>query len=173
MNGGTFIDWTGGLTPGGTESQFGVSFSRNESTPVDTPNMVLYRDVTAGRDIYRPPFLIQKWDPTLMTMIDVIPGNGDPGYMPGNYACCTVQRRVTTTSGDLNFADLFRDGPLWNAAQVIDPSFVYVALPIRALLYSFPLPSPGQWDVMMYDVHNENGTLVLTYGNAITATSSK
>ncbi len=157
VNGGTLIDWTGGATPNGTYSHFGISFSGNV-------NML---DATAawydqGVQTATQAALVQVWDPKAMELIDVLPGDGTPAVF--SY----VQRRVPPSpSGNLGLSDLFRDGTLWNSATLIDPDFVLVSRTIRALLYAYPPPGPGQWDVMMYDVLDENRQLIETYGNAI------
>ena len=91
-------------------------------------------------------------------------GNQNGSTIPFSY----VQRRVPPSpSGNLGLSDLFRGGTLWNEATLIDPDFLVVSRAIRALLYAYPPLPPGEWDVMMYNVLDENRQLIMTYGNAI------
>jgi hypothetical protein len=171
LNGGTLIDWTGGATPDGTYSRFGISFSGNvsmlDATTVwyDGGSQVGPEGIAAN----------QCWAYVVQSdgskeLEDCIPGGS--GGNPLMFPTYLVQRRVDIVEdspmpSDLGLGDLFRGGTLWNNATVIDPDFLLVSRTIRALLYLYPPLSPGGWDVMMYDVLDENRQLIMTYGNAI------
>jgi hypothetical protein len=172
INGGTLIDWTGGTTPADTKSDFGISFSGNvdpsDSVAAWYNNGVQALIVIVDGQVWCQPggFL---WMDCLfgpgsdLNFSDDVNGSRSPSF-PFSY----VQRRVPPSpSGDLGLSDLFRDGTLWNEATLIDPNFVLVSHTIRALLYRYPQLPPGEWDVMMYDVLDENGQLTMTFGNAI------
>ncbi len=168
LNGGTLIDWTGGTTPDGTESRFGISFSVNVD-PLDSG--AAWEKIGGGIPV---PVVAQKWTES-GGMIDYIAGYlvsrfDDPnGTRNGSSSPpAYVQRRVPPSpAGNLGLSDLFRGGTLWNEAKLIDPDFVVVSRTIRALLYGYPPLGSGEWDVMMYDVLDSNRQLIMTFGNAI------
>ena len=159
IDGGTLISWIGGNTPSNTSSNFGVSFRDNPD-----PSIVTYtwKDAVTGATIGNLAPTNQKW-----IIRNTINGPLPPIDVPTNFSDFSVylQRRINEVNGDLGFSDLFRSGPLWNAAQLIDPTFVELA-PHHELPYEFPLIAIGGWAVMMYDIQDSSGQLIMTFLNA-------
>ena len=162
VNGGTLIDWIGGSTPDGTFSPFGISLSGNVKN--DSAGSWFLFGLPKGCF----PVWTQVWNKSEGRYDDYMIYLGTPCPDDGGDIYAYAQRRVPPSpSGNLGLSDLFRDGTLWNEATLIDPNFLIISPTIRALLHAYPPLSPGQWDVMMYDVLDENRQLIETFGNAI------
>jgi hypothetical protein len=162
VNGGTLISWTGGATPNGTQSQFGITFGQNIF-----PTTFTYSWGSRGSTIGAVAVATTQTWVTVNTVngplrpIDVITPANSTAPIP-------VQRRVVAgASSSIGFADLSRGGPLWNSAQLIDTSFVSIA-PGQTLSYTFPTISPGSFALMMYDVQDPaSGQTVMTFLNGV------